>query len=95
MHTQVFSCEQNKSSTLTFKGQVLTGDKMETAVTISLSCNLLADSMHLFLLPDVLGKSVGQLLCNMLDEARRHFDDKLAEGQYRRIPSKFRDILYM
>jgi len=70
-------------STLILKGQILTGDKMETAVTISLSCNLLTDSMHLFLLPDVLGKSVGQLLRNMLDEARRHFDDKLTEGHYR------------
>jgi len=37
--------------------------------------------MHLFLLPDLLSKSVGQLLRNMLDEARRHFDDKLAAGQ--------------
>lgn len=59
---------------------MLTGDKMETAVTISLSCNLLADSMHLFLLPDVLGKFVGQMLRNMLEEARRHFDDKVNEA---------------
>ena len=50
---------------------------METALTISLSCNLLADSMHLFLLPDVLSKFVGQMLRSMLEEARRHFDDKL------------------
>ncbi|KAG0624510.1 hypothetical protein M758_3G253200 [Ceratodon purpureus] len=31
---------------------VLTGDKLETAVSIGLSCNLLAESMHLFLLSE-------------------------------------------
>ncbi|XP_073386553.1 uncharacterized protein [Physcomitrium patens] len=59
---------------------VLTGDKIETAVTISLSCNLLADSMHLFFFPDALVKVVGQMLKNMLDEARHHFDNQHTEG---------------
>jgi magnesium-transporting ATPase (P-type) len=36
--------------------------------------------MHLFFLPDVLGKFVGQMLKNMLEEARRHFDDKVYEA---------------
>lgn len=60
--------------------QVLTGDKMETAVSIGLSCNLLTDSMHLFLLSEMEVKSVPQMLKFMLDEARSHFDNKLRSG---------------
>ncbi|CAM6101933.1 unnamed protein product [Calypogeia fissa] len=60
---------------------VLTGDKLETSVSVALSCNLLADSMHLFLLSDNVSKSVPQLLRSMLDEARRqHYSKLKSEG---------------
>lgn len=62
-------------------GQVLTGDKMETAVSIGLSCNLLTDSMHLFLLSDAVVTAIPQLLTTMLDEACRRFDNIVKGGE--------------
>jgi magnesium-transporting ATPase (P-type) len=61
--------------------QVLTGDKLETSISVALSCNLLADSMHLFLLAENVSKSVPQLLRSMLDEARRQHNAKLESGK--------------
>jgi hypothetical protein len=62
-------------------GQVLTGDKLETAVSIGLSCNLLADSMHLFLLSESVTTSVPQLLRTMLREAENNYSVKLIPGK--------------
>ncbi|KAL2613361.1 hypothetical protein R1flu_025053 [Riccia fluitans] len=59
---------------------VLTGDKLETSVSVGLACNLLADSMHLFLISDSVQKSVPQMLRSMLDEARRQQRSKMRNG---------------
>ncbi|KAL3683459.1 hypothetical protein R1sor_001481 [Riccia sorocarpa] len=62
---------------------VLTGDKLETSVSVGLTCNLLADSMHLFLISDSVQKSVPQMLRSMLDEAHRQQRSKMRnEGSY-------------
>ncbi|XP_024528142.1 probable phospholipid-transporting ATPase IA [Selaginella moellendorffii] len=51
---------------------VLTGDKLETAVSIGLTSNLLVESIHMFLLSEKCCKSIPQMLTNMLEEAQKN-----------------------
>ncbi|GBG78308.1 hypothetical protein CBR_g26338 [Chara braunii] len=49
---------------------LLTGDKLETAVSIALSSNVLRSSVHLFLITDDLANDANKLLQGMLHEAQ-------------------------
>jgi len=59
---------------------VLTGDKMETAINIGFSCNLLTRDMHLIVIKAVRGGEEGlQDIKNQLKSALVHFFDKTDE----------------